>query len=285
MNIPFKVDLKDQVAVVTGAGGILCSEMAKALALCGAKVAVADRSLESAQAVVKQIESLGGQAMAVVFDVLNKEEIVKAKDQIMAKWGRVDILINGAGGNSPLATTTMENCMPDTLSNKKEGDITFFDLPFENMRWVMDLNLFGTVIPSQVFGEEMVKVQKGNIINISSMNAFIPLTKIPMYSAGKAAVSNFTQWLATHLAPVGVRVNAIAPGFFETNQNAKLLRNADGSYSARANKIILGTPMAKFGVPQDLIGAILYLASDEASGFVSGINMPIDGGYSAYSGV
>ena len=285
MNIPFKVDLKDQVAVVTGAGGILCSEMAKALALCGAKVAVADRSLESAQVVVKQIESLGGQAMAVVFDVLNKEEIVKAKDQIMAKWGRVDILINGAGGNSPLATTTMENCMPDTLSNKKEGDITFFDLPFENMRWVMDLNLFGTVIPSQVFGEEMVKVQKGNIINISSMNAFIPLTKIPMYSAGKAAVSNFTQWLATHLAPVGVRVNAIAPGFFETNQNAKLLRNADGSYSARANKIILGTPMAKFGVPQDLIGAILYLASDEASGFVSGINMPIDGGYSAYSGV
>ena len=285
MNIPFKVDLKDQVAVVTGAGGILCSEMAKALALCGAKVAVADRSLESAQVVVKQIESLGGQAMAVVFDVLNKEEIVKAKDQIMAKWGRVDILINGAGGNSPLATTTMENCMPDTLSNKKEGDITFFDLPFENMRWVMDLNLFGTVIPSQVFGEEMVKAQKGNIINISSMNAFIPLTKIPMYSAGKAAVSNFTQWLATHLAPVGVRVNAIAPGFFETNQNAKLLRNADGSYSARANKIILGTPMAKFGVPQDLIGAILYLASDEASGFVSGINMPIDGGYSAYSGV
>ena len=285
MNIPFKVDLKDQVAVVTGAGGILCSEMAKALALCGAKVAVADRSLESAQAVVKQIESLGGQAIAVVFDVLNKEEIVKAKDQIMTKWGRVDILINGAGGNSPLATTTMENCMPDTLSNKKEGDITFFDLPFENMRWVMDLNLFGTVIPSQVFGEEMVKVQKGNIINISSMNAFIPLTKIPMYSAGKAAVSNFTQWLATHLAPVGVRVNAIAPGFFETNQNAKLLRNADGSYSARANKIILGTPMAKFGVPQDLIGAILYLASDEASGFVSGINMPIDGGYSAYSGV
>ena len=285
MNIPFKVDLKDQVAVVTGAGGILCSEMAKALALCGAKVAVADRSLESAQVVVKQIESLGGQAMAVVFDVLNKEEIVKAKDQIMAKWGRVDILINGAGGNSPLATTTMENCMPDTLSNKKESDITFFDLPFENMRWVMDLNLFGTVIPSQVFGEEMVKVQKGNIINISSMNAFIPLTKIPMYSAGKAAVSNFTQWLATHLAPVGVRVNAIAPGFFETNQNAKLLRNADGSYSARANKIILGTPMAKFGVPQDLIGAILYLASDEASGFVSGINMPIDGGYSAYSGV
>ena len=285
MNIPFKVDLKNQVAVVTGAGGILCSEMAKALALCGAKVAVADRSLESAQAVVKQIEDLGGQAMAVVFDVLNKEEIIKAKDEIMAKWGRVDILINGAGGNSPLATTTMENCMPDTLSNKKEGDITFFDLPFENMRWVMDLNLFGTVIPSQVFGEEMVKAQKGNIINISSMNAFIPLTKIPMYSAGKAAVSNFTQWLATHLAPVGVRVNAIAPGFFETHQNAKLLRNDDGSYSARANKIILGTPMAKFGVPQDLIGAILYLASDEASGFVSGINMPIDGGYSAYSGV
>lgn len=285
MNIPFKVDLKDQVAVVTGAGGILCSEMVKALSLCGAKVAVADRSLENAQAVVKQIESLGGQAMAIVFDVLNKDEITKAKDEIMAKWGKIDILINGAGGNSPLATTTMENCMPDTLSNKKEGDVTFFDLPFENMRWVMDLNLFGTVLPCQVFGEEMVKAQKGNIINISSMNAFIPLTKVPMYSAGKAAIGNFTQWLATHLAPVGVRVNAIAPGFFETQQNAKLLRNDDGSYSARAKKIILGTPMAKFGVPQDLLGAILYLASDEASGFVSGINMPIDGGFSAYSGV
>ncbi len=285
MNLPLKVDLKDQVAVVTGAGGILCSEMAKALALCGAKVAVADRSKEAADAVVAEIKSLGGEALPLVFDVLNKDEITAAKDELIAKWGKVDILVNGAGGNSPLATTTMENCTPDTLKNKKEGDVTFFDLPFDNMRWVMDLNLFGTVIPSQVFGEEMVKAQKGNIINISSMNAFIPLTKIPMYSAGKAAVSNFTQWLATHLAPVGVRVNAIAPGFFETHQNYKLLHNDDGSYSPRAQKIILGTPMGKFGVPQDLIGAVLYLACDEASGFVSGINMPIDGGFSAYSGV
>ncbi len=285
MKLPFKVDLSEQVAVVTGAGGILCSEIAKALSLCGAKVVVADRSLEAAEAAVKEIEALGGTAITAVFDVLNKEEVVAAKDSIMKKWGRIDLLINGAGGNSPLATTTMENCMPDTLANKKEGDVTFFDLPFENMRWVMDLNLFGTIIPCQVFGEEMVKTQKGNIINISSMNAFIPLTKIPMYSAGKAAVSNFTQWLATHLAPVGVRVNAIAPGFFETNQNYKLLHNEDGSYSARAQKIILGTPMAKFGAPQDLIGAILYLSSDEASNFVSGINMPIDGAFSAYSGV
>lgn len=285
MKLPFKIDLEGQVAVVTGAGGILCSEMAKALALCGAKVAVVDRSIENATAIVNEIEKIGGTAIPIIFDVLKKEEIEKGRDEIIKKWGKVDLLINGAGGNSPLATTTMENFTPDTLANKKEGDMTFFDLPFENMRWVMDLNLFGTILPCQVFGEEMVKVQKGNIINISSMNAFIPLTKIPMYSAGKAAVSNFTQWLATHLAPVGVRVNAIAPGFFETHQNYKLLHNDDGSYSPRAQKIILGTPMAKFGAPQDLIGAILYLACDEASGFVSGINMPIDGAFSAYSGV
>ncbi len=285
MNLPFEVNLTGQVAVITGAGGILCGEMAKALALCGAKIGVADRSEEAAKKVVDEIIAMGGEAMPLAFDVLNKEEIVNAKNELMKKWGKVDLLINGAGGNSPLATTTMENCMPDTLKNKQEGDITFFDLPLDNMKWVMDLNLFGTILPCQVFGEEMVKVQKGNIINISSMNAFIPLTKIPMYSAGKAAVSNFTQWLATHLATVGVRVNAIAPGFFETHQNYKLLHNDDGSYSARANKIILGTPMSKFGAPSDLIGAILYLSCDEASGFVSGINMPIDGAFSAYSGV
>lgn len=285
MKVPFKVDLKDQVAIVTGGGGILCSEMAKALAICGAKVVVADRSVENAQKVVDEIKDLGETAIAIGFDVLVKEQIEKARDEIIEKWGKIDILINGAGGNSPRATTTMENCHPDTLSNKKEGDLTFFDLGYEDMKWVMDLNLFGTVLPCQVFGEVMVRAQKGNIINISSMNAFIPLTKIPMYSAGKAAISNFTQWLATHLAPVGIRVNAIAPGFFETQQNHKLLHNDDGSYSPRAQKIILGTPMAKFGTPQDLIGAILYLASDEASGFVSGINMPIDGAFSAYSGV
>ncbi|MGL4563641.1 MAG: SDR family oxidoreductase [Brevinema sp.] len=285
MKIPFKVDLHNQVAVITGAGGILCSEMAKALALCGAKIAVATHNLENAQKVSKEIIELGGEAIPVVFDVLVKEEIQNACKEIMNKWGKIDILINGAGGNSPLATTTMEYYTPDILKSKKEGDITFFDLSFENMSWVMNLNFFGTLLPCQVFGEEMVKAQKGNIINISSMNAFIPLTKIPMYSASKAAVSNFTQWLATHLAPVGIRVNAIAPGFFETHQNYKLLHNEDGSYSPRAQKIILGTPMAKFGVPQDLIGAILYLACDEASGFVSGINMPIDGAFSSYSGV
>ncbi|MGL4387946.1 MAG: SDR family oxidoreductase [Brevinema sp.] len=285
MNLPFKVDLKDQVAVVTGASGVLCSEMTKALALCGAKVAVCGHTESKTKAIIDEITKLGEEALAFNFDVLNKEEIISAKDTIITKWGRIDLLINGAGGNSPLATTTMEKCTKETLTNKKEGDLTFFDLSYDNMKWVMDLNLFGTVLPCQIFGKEMVKAQKGNIINISSMNAFIPLTKIPMYSAGKAAVSNFTQWLATHLAPSGIRVNAIAPGFFETNQNYKLLHNEDGSYSPRAQKIILGTPMAKFGVAQDLIGSILYLASDEASGFVSGINLPIDGAYSAYSGV
>lgn len=285
MNIPFKVDLSNHVVVITGAGGILCSDMARALALCGAKVVLADRIADAVENVASEINEAGGEAITAIFDVLVKSEIEKSRDEILAKWGKIDLLINGAGGNSPKATTTMENCYPDTLTNKKEGDITFFDLGYDDMKWVMNLNLFGTIIPSQVFAEPMVKAQKGNIINISSMNAFTPLTKIPMYSAGKAAVSNFTQWLATHLAPVGVRVNAIAPGFFETNQNYKLLHNEDGSLSARAQKIINGTPMAKFGVPQDLIGAILYLASDEASGFVSGINMPIDGAFSAYAGV
>lgn len=285
MNLPFKVDLNNQVAVITGAGGILCSEMAKALALCGAKVAVADKALSAAEQVADEIKASGGNALAVGFDVLAPEEIVAARKQILDAWGKIDILINGAGGNSPRATTTMENFTPEFLTHKKPEDISFFDLKFQDMAWVMNLNLFGTVLPCQVFAEPMVQAQKGNIINISSMNAFIPLTKIPMYSAGKAAVSNFTQWLATYLAPVGIRVNAIAPGFFETAQNYNLLHTQDGSLSPRAQKIINGTPMARFGVPQDLIGAILYLASDEASGFVSGINMPIDGAFSAYSGV
>ncbi|MGL4394500.1 MAG: SDR family oxidoreductase [Brevinema sp.] len=285
MKLPFKVDLKDQVVVITGATGVLCKDMAKALALCGAKVAICARKLDAATEVVEEIQALNGEAMPLIFDVLDRDETINAKNHILKTWGRVDILINGAGGNSPLATTTMEYCTKETVTKKKDGEQSFFDLSFENMKYVMDLNLFGTVLPCQVFGEEMVKAQKGNIINISSMNAFIPLTKIPMYSAGKAAVSNFTQWLATHLAPSGIRVNAIAPGFFETNQNYKLLHNEDGSYSARAKKIILGTPMAKFGTSHDLIGAILYLACDEASGFVSGINLPIDGAFSAYSGV
>lgn len=285
MTLPFKVDLSGQVAVVTGAGGILCSDMARALAQCGAKVAVADLKLESAESVADSIAKEGGTAIPLVFDVLDVKSIEKGCEEILGKWGKVDLLINGAGGNSPRATTTMEYCTPQTLTNKKEGDISFFDLKFEDMSWVMNLNLFGTVLPSQVFSKVMVKAGKGNIINISSMNSIRPLTKIPMYSAGKAAVSNFTQWLAVHLAPTGVRVNAIAPGFFETNQNKTLLRNPDGSPTARTEKILRGTPMNKFGVPADLIGSILYLASDEASGFITGIIMPIDGGFSAYSGV
>lgn len=285
MTLPFKVDLDGKVAVVTGAGGILCSEMARALAQCGAKVVVADLKLENAQSVVDSILKEGGTATPLAFDVLDIKSIEKGCEEILGKWGKIDLLINGAGGNSPRATTTMEYCTPETLANKKEGDISFFDLKFEDMSWVMNLNLFGTVLPSQVFSKVMVKAGKGNIINISSMNSIRPLTKIPMYSAGKAAVSNFTQWLAVHLAPMGVRVNAIAPGFFETHQNKALLRNPDGSPTARTEKILRGTPMNKFGVPADLIGSILYLASDEASGFITGIIMPIDGGFSAYSGV
>ncbi|MGL5254801.1 MAG: SDR family oxidoreductase [Brevinema sp.] len=285
MNLPFKVNLKDKVAVITGAGGVLCSDMAHALALCGAKVAVVDRSKDAAQNIVDRIQKDGGEAMPVVFDVLDGDAIKKGCDEVLARWGKVDILINGAGGNSPRATTTMEYCTNETLASKKEDDISFFDLKFEDMAWVMNLNFFGTVLPSQIFGEVMAKAGTGSIINISSMNAFKPLTKIPMYSAGKAAVSNFTQWLAVHFAPVNVRVNAIAPGFFETMQNKKLLRNEDGSPTARSEKILRGTPMNKFGLSSDLIGSVLYLASDEASGFVTGTVMPIDGGFSAYSGV
>ncbi|MGL4981862.1 MAG: SDR family oxidoreductase [Treponemataceae bacterium] len=285
MNIPFKVDLNEKVVVITGAGGVLCSEMAHALALCGAKVVIATRSLNSAQPVVDSIIEKKGTAMPVLFDVLDEKAICAARDEILQKWGRIDILINGAGGNSPHATTTMEYCTEETLLNKKDSEVSFFDLNFEDMVNVMNLNFFGTLLPSQIFGKIMAEKGCGNIINISSMSAYTPLTKVPLYSASKAAVSNFTQWLSVHFAPIGIRVNGIAPGFFETHQNKKLLRNENGSLTPRAEKILKSTPMNKFGVPADLIGALLYLASDEASSFVTGTIIPIDGGFSAYSGV
>lgn len=276
MNIPFNVNLQDKVVAVTGAGGILMSEFAKALAECGAKVALLDINLEAAQ---KYAEEIGENALAVKTNCLDKQDIVNAKKVINEKWGKVNFLINGAGGNSPKASTDNEYMTPD-LTGVKD----FFALDENGLKFVFDLNITSAFLVTQVFAEDMVKTG-GNIINISSMNAYRPLTKIPAYSAAKAGISNFTQWLAVHFAPCNIRVNAIAPGFFVTKQNQALLFNADGTPTARTGKILAATPMKKFGESSDLIGTLLWLASDEASGFVTGVCIPVDGGFSAYSGV
>jgi len=289
MSVPFKVDLTNEVAVVTGAGGVLCSGFAKALAECGAKVAVADLRVEAAQKVADEINAAGGTAIAVEMNVLKKESIEAAQAAIHEKFGPVTILLNGAGGNNPKGTTDREYCTPEDIAElEKNGTIegvkTFFDLDPDGISFVFNLNFLGTLLPTQVFAREMAKTG-GNIINVSSMNAFCPLTKIPAYSGAKAAVSNFTQWLAVHFAPVGIRCNAIAPGFFCTDQNRALLFNADSSLSARSNKIITHTPMGRFGEVEDLTGTLLWLADKKASGFVTGVVVPVDGGFAAYSGV
>ena len=285
MTIPFRIDLKDQVAVVTGGGGILCSVMADALAQCGAKVAILDLKLEFAQRAADQITKAGGIAKAFTCNVLEKASIEAAHEQIKATLGPVDILINGAGGNHPKGTTSKEFLSLEDLTAKKEGVVTFYDLTVEGIQFVFNLNFLGTLLPSQVFTRSMAQRKKGVVVNISSMNAFKPLTKIPAYSAAKAAVSNFTQWLAVHLSRVGIRVNAIAPGFFLTDQNRGLLTKADGGLAPRGETIVAHTPMQRFGNPDDLVGPLLWLVSDEASGFVTGVVIPVDGGFSAFSGV
>ena len=287
--VPFKVDLSKEVAVVTGGGGVLCSGFAEALAECGAKVAVCDLRLEGAQAVADKINAAGGTAIAVAMNVLEKQSILDAQALIHEKLGAVTILLNGAGGNNPKGTTDREYCTPEDIAElEKNGTIegvkTFFDLDPDGISFVFNLNFLGTLLPTQVFAREMAKTG-GTIINVSSMNAFCPLTKIPAYSGAKAAVSNFTQWLAVHFAPVGIRVNAIAPGFFCTNQNRALLFNEDGSLSARSAKILRGTPMNRFGEVEDLTGTLLWLADKKASAFVTGVVVPVDGGFAAYSGV
>lgn len=276
MKLPFKVDLTNQVAVVTGAGGIICGEFAKALAECGAKVALLDINLTGAQAIADQI---GENAVAVKCNCLDKADIKRAKDEVNAKFGAVTMLINGAGGNNPRATCDNEYMTPDL-----EGAKDFFALEESGLKFVFDLNITSAFLVTQVFATDMVKTG-GNIINVSSMNAFRPLTKIPAYSAAKAGVSNFTQWLAVHFAPCNIRCNAIAPGFFVTNQNRGLLYNQDGTPTARTGKILGATPMKKFGEIEDLIGTLLWLADDNASGFVTGVIIPVDGGFSSYSGV
>lgn len=276
MKLPFKVDLSNQVAVVTGAGGIICGEFAKALAECGAKVALLDINLAGAQAMADQI---GENAFAVKCNCLDKADIIRAKDEVNAKFGAVTMLINGAGGNNPRATCDNEYMTPDL-----EGAKDFFALEESGLKFVFDLNITSAFLVTQVFATDMVKTG-GNIINVSSMNAFRPLTKIPAYSAAKAGVSNFTQWLAVHFAPCNIRCNAIAPGFFVTNQNRALLYTPDGQPTARTGKILGATPMKKFGEIDDLIGTLLWLADDKASGFVTGVIVPVDGGFSSYSGV
>jgi NAD(P)-dependent dehydrogenase (short-subunit alcohol dehydrogenase family) len=285
MNVPFHVDLTNQVAVVTGGGGILCSVMAEALAACGARVAVLDLRKPSADKVADAIRAAGGEARGFECNVLDIDSIRAANAAIEAAYGPATILVNGAGGNHPKGTTSREQLQKADLDHKAEGFVSFFDLDPAGIQFVFNLNFLGTLLPTQVFTRAMAERGGGTVINISSMNAFKPLTKIPAYSAAKAAVSNFTQWLAVHLAPVNVRVNAIAPGFFLTDQNRALLTNADGSLTARGKTIQTHTPMGKFGDPSDLVGALLWLVSDKAAGFVTGTVIPIDGGFSAFSGV
>ena len=282
-------DLSGKTAVVTGGGGVLCSGFSKTLAEAGAKAAVCDLRLEAAEKVAAEIRENGGEAMAVEMNVLDKASVEAACAKILEKYGAVDILLNGAGGNNPKGTTTRDNLTPEEVEaldadGTIEGVKTFFDLDPAGISFVFNLNFLGTLIPTQVFARGMAKTG-GTIINVSSMNAFRPLTRIPAYSGAKAAVSNFTQWLAVHFAPVGIRVNAIAPGFFLTDQNRTLLTNPDGSLTARADKIISHTPMSRFGVPADLDGTLLWLADSNFSAFVDGVVIPVDGGFAAYSGV
>ena len=276
MKLPFNIDLSNKVIAITGAGGVLMSGFAKALAECGAKVALLDINEEAAQ---KYAQEIGNNAVAVKCNCLDKNSIIEAKEIINKKFGKVNFLINGAGGNSPKATTDNEYMTPDL-----EGVKDFFALEESGLKFVFDLNITSAFLVTQVFAKDMVETG-GNIINIASMNAYRPLTKIPAYSAAKAGILNFTEWLAVHFAPCGIRVNAIAPGFFVTKQNQNLLFNEDGTTTARTGKILAATPMKKFGQAEDLYGALLFLASDEASGFVTGTCIPVDGGFNAYSGV
>lgn len=280
MKLPMQVDLKDKVAVVTGAGGVICSAMAEALALSGAKVALLDLNLEAAQKNADAIVEKGGVAKGYVCNVLEKESIEAARDAIAADFGTCDILVNGAGGNNPKATTDDEYFQPEDMGEMK----TFFDLDPSGVQFVFSLNFMGTLLPTQVFAKDMVN-KKANIINIASMNAYTPLTKIPAYSGAKAAIVNFTEWLAVHFSKVGIRCNAIAPGFLVTAQNKALLFNEDGTPTPRTGKILGGTPMDRFGEAEELLGALLFLASEDASGFVNGVCIPVDGAFHAYSGV
>ncbi|MCQ2484287.1 MAG: SDR family oxidoreductase [Clostridia bacterium] len=277
--------LNGKVAVITGGGGVLCSGFAKTLAKQGVKVAVLDLNEAAAQKVADEIVADGGTAIAVGCNALEPESMQKARDVVNEKLGTCDILLNGAGGNNPKGTTTKETLEKIDLIEKDENIKTFFDLDPAGISFVFNLNFLGTLIPTQIFAKDMAEKEDSCIIMITSMNAFRPLTKIPAYSAAKAAVANFTQWMAVHFADMGIRVNAIAPGFFSTQQNKTLLWNDDGTPTARTGKILAATPMGRFGEPEELSGALLFLCDKEYSGFVTGTTIAVDGGFNAYSGV
>lgn len=275
-------NLNGKVAVVTGAGGVLCSAFAKTLARAGAKVALLDLNFEAAKSFADEITAEGGVAKAYSCNVLEKEICEEVAKEVEKDFGPCDILVNGAGGNNPKATTDKEYF---ELGDIDADTKSFFDLDSAGVGFVFNLNFLGTLIPTQAFAKQMVGRDGCNILNISSMNAYTPLTKIPAYSGAKAAISNFTQWLAVHFSRVGIRVNAIAPGFFSTKQNAKLLFNDDGTPTARTGKILAATPMGRFGKAEELDGALLFLLNNDAAGFITGVVIPVDGGFSAYSGV
>ena len=275
------IEFKDKVVVITGAGGVICGYLAKEFAKAGAKVALLDLNEAAAQKYVDEITAEDGVAKAYQANVLDKENLEAVKEAVLADFGAVDILINGAGGNNPKATTDNEFHELDLPAETK----TFFDLDKAGIEFVFNLNYLGTLLPTQVFAKEMVGRKGANIINISSMNAFTPLTKIPAYSGAKAAISNFTQWLAVHFSKVGIRCNAIAPGFLVTNQNRGLLFDEEGNPTARAHKILTNTPMNRFGEAEELVGGVFFLADESLASFVNGVILPIDGGFAAYSGV
>jgi len=273
-----------KVVVVTGAGGVLCSTLAKALAKQGHKIAVLDLRIDAANKVAEEINNDGGTAIGVAANVLERASLDAAKIEVNEKLGACDILVNGAGGNHPLGTTSNPYLEEEDLLNEEDGFKTFFDLDPKGIEFTFNLNFIGTLLPTQVFAKDMVGKEGCSILNISSMNAFTPLTKIPAYSGAKAAVSNFTQWLSVHFSKVGIRVNALAPGFFLTDQNRSLLTTENGELTPRGNTIISQTPMGRFGEPEDLVSTTLFLC-DEKSSFVTGVVIPIDGGFSAFSGV
>ncbi len=282
MSLAFGTDLTGKVAVVTGAGGVLCGMFAATLAEAGAKVAVLDLNEEAAKKVADGITEAGYTAKAYKTNVLEKASLEETHAKVLEELGPCDILVNGAGGNNARAQTQKEYF---EIGDIEADTVSFFDLDQSGVQFVFNLNFIGTLLPTQVFAKDMIGREGCNILNVSSMNAFTPLTKIPAYSGAKAAVSNFTQWLAVHFSKVGIRVNAMAPGFFVTNQNRALLFNEDGTPTARTQKILAATPMGRFGEAEELNGTLLYLLNNEASGFVNGVVIPVDGGFSAYSGV
>lgn len=285
MKLPFKVDLKNKVAVITGGGGVLCNVMAWSMAECGAKIAIIERREEKALQAASELRNAGFDAIGLCANVTDCESLLAAEKVVCEKLGPCDILINGAGGNHPKGTTSNAFLLKRDLANAGEELTTFFDLDSKGVGFVLNLNFLGTLLPTQVFCRKMAERNGGVVINISSMNSFSPLTRIPAYSGAKAAVSNFTQWLAVHMSKVSIRVNAIAPGFFLTDQNRSLLNNPDGTLTERGQTIIAHTPMGRFGAPEDLTGTLLWLVSDKASGFVNGAVIPVDGAFSAFSGV